>query len=447
MLMHGGYNSKRVIGVTKWYCLTYNLTVVAKYLLFAHIETRRTHITNRSTKNISILYIVHSYNSFQKDSIEELAKYFKHIYVFVRYKPVAEISKIIPFDVLKTHVKGNAIDLFQKPKNISVYPTPLWYLPTDKSYKKLGDKHYEAVLKQIAKLDIHYDLIHSHFTWTSGYVGMKLKEAFNKPLVVTGHGYDVYKLPFVDKKWGIAISEVLNAADAVTTVSESNRTEMRTLGIQKTVDIIPNGVNGRLFRPLKQLKCRKELGIQPKAKMLLSAGNLAPVKGHAYLIKAMKNVIEKQPQSILYIIGEGSLKKKLQRLINKEDLADKVHLVGRKPHKEIAKWMNAADLFVLPSSKESFGVVQIEALACGTPVVATRNGGSEQIIAEGETGFLCKPEDPQSLFRCIAKALAGNWDSKVLADYSKRYEIEKTGKKYLNLYENLLQSPKQIPTK
>ena len=116
----------------------------------------------------NILYIVHSYGSFQKDPIEKLSKYFKNVYVLVRYKPIAEISKLLPIDSLKNHTKDNVLDLTNKPENVHVYATPLWYLPTKRGYKNLGKKHFKAVEKQIEKLNIKFDIIHCHFTWSAG---------------------------------------------------------------------------------------------------------------------------------------------------------------------------------------------------------------------------------------------------------------------------------------
>ena len=138
-------------------------------------------------KNKNILYIVHRYNSFQKDPIEIMAKHFNKVYVLVRYKPIAELSKILPINALEIHTKDYSIDLTNKPENVHVFPTPLFYLPTKRGYKNLGEKHYKAILKQIKKLNIKFDIIHCHFTWSAGYVGMKLKEKFNKPLIITKH--------------------------------------------------------------------------------------------------------------------------------------------------------------------------------------------------------------------------------------------------------------------
>jgi len=100
-------------------------------------------------KDKNILYVTHSYNSFQKDPIEIMAKHFKNVYVLVRYKPVAEISKILPINTLKTHRKEYAIDLKDRPENVHVYPTPLWYLPNNRGYKNLLYMHVSFISRNI----------------------------------------------------------------------------------------------------------------------------------------------------------------------------------------------------------------------------------------------------------------------------------------------------------
>jgi len=386
----------------------------------------------------NILYIVHSYNSFQKDPIEIMAKHFKNVYVLIRYKPIAKVSKLLPINSLKNHAKNVVLDLTNKPKNVHVYSTPLWYLPTQKGYKNLGKKHYRAVLKQIEKHKIKFDIIHCHFTWSAGYVGMKLKEKFGKPLVITGHGYDVYSLPFKDKEWRDKITEVLNSANIITTVSNSNLKKLRKLKIKTPIEVIPNGFNSNLFKPMNKEKCKRELNLPLDKKIVLTVGNLVPIKGQKYLIKAVKEVLKEYPEVLCYVIGGGPLKNKLQTLINEMNLENNVKLMGRKPHNEIPLWMNAADVFVLPSIQESFGAVQIEALACGTPVVATINGGSEYIVTDKNVGLLMESRNPSQLGRGISNALGKRWSSDTIQKAAGKYSFSKLNLSTKNLYESLL---------
>ena len=127
-------------------------------------------------KDKNIVYIIHNYTSFQKDQIELLSRNFAKVYVFVRYKPIAEISRIFPISFLKTHRKDFILQDNDKPNNIFIYLVPLWYFPTDNGYLSLGDKHFRAIDKIIEKENIKFDIIHSHFAWSAGFVGKRLKE-------------------------------------------------------------------------------------------------------------------------------------------------------------------------------------------------------------------------------------------------------------------------------
>jgi len=397
-------------------------------------------ITKISLRNSSILYIVHDYTSFTKDQIEILSKNFKKVTVLVRYKPIAEISNLLPIHALKNHRKIAAFDLSNKPKNISVIPVPLWYLPTDKGYKSLGEKHFKAVDKIIQKRNIQFDLIHAHFTWSAGYAGSKLKDKYQVPFILTAHGYDIYSLPFKNNWWKRQISAICNSADKIITVSKSNLKCIERLKVSIPINIIPNGYNSDLFYPKNKISCRKKLGIPLNKKVLLTVGRLSKIKGHKYLVQAMQIIKESYNNTLCIIVGEGPLRNTLQKQINRQDSTSNIMLVGNKPHKEINDWMNACDLFVLPSITESFGVVQIEAMACGKPIVATKNGGSEEIITSKDYGLLCNVADPHDLSKKILVALDKNWNSEKTVSYAKNFTWESITKKILMSYKRLVPS-------
>lgn len=122
-------------------------------------------------KQKKLLVVCHSYSSFQKDSTDQLSKYFGSINVCVRTNPIAEISKYIPIPALDRFKLDYKINLTNKPSNVNVLPTPIIYAPLDSQYKKLGEKHFRVVDKTIMRNNIKFDLVHSHFTWSAGYVG------------------------------------------------------------------------------------------------------------------------------------------------------------------------------------------------------------------------------------------------------------------------------------
>ena len=385
-----------------------------------------------------MLYIVHSYSSFQKDQIESMSPYFEICNVFVRSNPVAEISNYFHVPYLERYKLSSKIDKTNLPSNINIFNTPLLYFPYDKQYKKLGSKHLKKVNTIIKNRNLNFDMIHAHFTWSAGYVGAKLKEKYDVPFVVTAHGYDIYELPFKDKEWRTNIEYVLNAADAIITVSESNSKYIKKLGVDTPVHIVPNGYRRDLFYQMDMERSRNKLNLPHDKKIILTVGNLVDVKGHKYLIEAMGHITKHRSDVMCVIVGSGKLETQLRKKITDMNLEDHVRLIGSKPHNEIPVWMNACDVFVLPSLNESFGVVIVEAMACGKPVVASAVGGITEIITNNSLGVLCKPEDIRALTDALEQAFDKDWNRDVIRTYAERYSLEEIGKEIIRIYKTVM---------
>jgi len=160
--------------------------------------------------------------------------------------------------------------------------------------------------------------------------------------------------------------------------------------------VIPNGYNPLRFAPANTNYARKKLNLAENARLLVNIGNLEEYKGQKYLIESMKTILAAHQDVMLYIVGQGSLKPELQSLINRYDLQSRVILAGgNKPADEIPLWMNACDVFVLPSISEGNPTVMFEALACGKPFVGTKVGGIPEIITNNKLGILVEPRDPE----------------------------------------------------
>jgi glycosyltransferase involved in cell wall biosynthesis len=345
------------------------------------------------------------------------------------------MEQYLPIPQLERFSLAYKIDETDLPDNFHIHPTLVWYCPTDSGYKNLGKKHLSSVEAEIRKHGITFDLIHTHFTWSAGYVGARLKERYDVPLVVTAHGYDIYSLPFKDEIWKKNIEYVLNMADAIITVSQSNLECIRRLDIHTPVHVIPNGFRNDLFYPRDSFTCRQQLNLPQNKKILLTVGYLdLSDKGQNYLVEAIGKLIQVRNDILCVIIGMGKDKCILENQIQSLGLGKYILLAGGKPHDEIPLWMSACDLFVLPSIRESFGVVQIEALACGKPVVATRNGGSEEIITSEEYGLLVKPADPDDLAKKIQFALDQRWDRGKILAYAERFTWGNIAKEILEVY-------------
>lgn len=391
-------------------------------------------------KDKNILYIVHNYTSFQKDQIEEASKHFNRVYVLVRYKVITIIANFTKLKFLQKYSEENCIDLHDLPSNVEVFKTPVFYFPFDPFYKILGERHFKKALKVIQKNNLRFDIIHSHFIWSSGYVGMKLSEIFNVPFLVTGHGYDVYSLPFKSEWWKKTIKEVLEKATRIITVSKSNAGSIEKLITGKEISVIPNGFSPGLFYTMDKKKVREELGLNVGGKTCLSIGNLIKIKGQEYLIKAMESLSKEFDDLNLYIIGAGPLQSNLQKYAKELGLEKRINFIGLKPHNEIVKWLNAADLLVISSLGEGAPVVLMEALSCGIPVVGTKVGNVEEVLKSEEYGFVCDSKDAQGLAKAISKSLSKSWNRDLIAEYGEQFTWAKANEKIVQIYSKLLET-------
>ncbi len=390
-----------------------------------------------------VLVIAPHYNTFVKGSIEAIAKRVKRVDVLVHHNRFTSLLKYVPLggyiDYARRFTRDKLLNLEGKPENVRVHFISKFYFPPSFRNLKVGDIFAKEMLKIIDNERIEADVIHSHFIWPPGYIGAKIKPNLDAKLVITGHGYDVYDLPFRGDEWMERIRWALSQTDAVTTVSRSNLkvlTEKLGVDVSKA-HLIPNGVSS-IFKPIDGLYARNELGIKGDAQVILSVGSFIEIKGHEYLIKAVKKLKDSGFHVLTYIIGEGSFKERLIKLVRKLDLTDSVRIVGPRPHSEIPLWMNAADVLALPSLKEGTPTVMLEALACGTPLVGSRVGGIPDIITSEEYGILVEPKNTEELTKAILEAFNKEWDRKKIADYGSQFYWDKISEKIIDLYENLL---------
>jgi glycosyltransferase involved in cell wall biosynthesis len=175
------------------------------------------------------------------------------------------------------------------------------------------------------------------------------------------------------------------------------------------IEIIPDAVDINKFNPrIKGYEIRDRLNMQ-SAPIVLFVGRLDVNKGIQHLIKAFSKIIRDIPDAKLVIVGEGPLKNYILSLINKFNIRESVMLIGRVSEEDLPKFYAASDLVVLPSLMEGFGIVLLEAMASGKPCVATRVGGTDEVIINGETGLLVPPADSYSLCQAMNALLTDKY--------------------------------------
>jgi len=363
------------------------------------------------------------YGAFIKEQVDCLCNKFEQINVIsalsyfpkfmLNFKKFARIVRCVSYP--ENYSYGN----------INVYYPKYFPLPTSPDFFMLLRRHlnYHAVNSLITKEKIDFDIIHSHFIFPAGYVGMKLKERYHVPLIITAHGGDVYKDPFKNEKWFRLTRSILEQADKIITTSVRNYNIItEDIGISRQkVYVIGNGFDDKKFYVMNQRQVREKLYLPQNKKIILSIGNLVKIKGHKYLIEAIKKITAKRQDILCIIIGRGIERDNLQNQIDALGLCDFIKMIDGVNHDEVPFWMNACDVFVLPSLDEGFPTVIPEALACGRPVVASNVGGIPEIIDNHYIGMLFKKGDVDDLVAKIVDALNMNWNYDKIKIYAQKY--------------------------
>ena len=266
----------------------------------------------------------------------------------------------------------------------------------------------------------HYDLVHSHY-WLSGQVGWLAAERWGAPLVHSMHTMAKVKnaslaegdLPEPNSRV-IGESQVVDVADRlVANTKEEARQLVELYGADPArVDIVPPGVDLDTFAPGRRSAARAELGMPADAAILLFVGRIQPLKAPDVLLRAAAKLIAAdsalRERLVVAVVGGPSgsglaAPEHLQQLAVALGIDDLVRFGPPVPQVDLARWYQAADITVVPSYNESFGLVAVESQACGTPVVAAAVGGLRTAVANGRSGLLVEGHDPED----YAEALLG----------------------------------------
>ena len=274
-------------------------------------------------------------------------------------------------------------------------------------HSHIGKLLYFSIIKRVDgfRQEFPFDLIHAQFSYPEGYVAARLCERYQIPLVITEHAsWDPwmrqYPLVRTQAVWATHISSALISGS-----SYLSNTISRFLDDPEKIVSVPIGVDTRLFKIA-------ENNDQRDLTRIVYVGRIHPTKGVDVLFRAMKVLLERNIDISLTLIG-GDLgfrdfmkqENKLRDLAGELGLLEKLNFPGSQPPEKVAEYMQQSALLVLPSRRESFGAVLIEALACGIPVVATRSGGPEDFI-NNDVGVLVEKENPEALADGIQQVLS-----------------------------------------
>ncbi|HEX3047510.1 MAG TPA: glycosyltransferase family 4 protein [Bacillota bacterium] len=294
---------------------------------------------------------------------------------------------------------------------------------------------------------IQPDIIHTHHPFVLGKIGIRQAQKLDIPTVYTFHTqYEQYAHYFplpaemVKKIARERIRSFARRVDRLTAPAESVVELLRGYGVDRPVTVLPNPIELGIFLNRDQGKVRECYGLEGK-RMLLSVGRLGQEKNLGLMLRALVILTEDFPQLRLILVGSGPAGESLRREAHELGVTDRVIFTGRVADEELPSFFRAADLFIMTSLTETFGIVIMEAMAAGIPVVAVTGNGSKDLITPGLNGLLTS-NDPQSLAASIRRLLMDEEQrtrmGRAAWQTAQRYSVATLTGELLALYESVI---------
>ncbi|TMI70092.1 MAG: N-acetyl-alpha-D-glucosaminyl L-malate synthase BshA [Bacteroidetes bacterium] len=336
---------------------------------------------------------------------------------------------------------------YQQPVRLSGFIPNIFYhevqVPT---YPLFDYPPYETALAS-AMVDViknnNLDLLHVHYAIphaSAAYMAKKILEAEGKtiPVVTTLHGTDI-TLVGRDKTYAPVVAFSINQSDAITAVSNDLRDETRKIfHIEKEIEVIYNFVDVERFNR-KPIDAFRKVIAPEGERILLHASNFRKLKRVQDVVKIFYEVQKKMPAKLLFV-GDGPERQAAEELARSLGIGEEIRFVGKQEQMEDI--LAIADLFLLPSEYESFGLAALEAMAAGVPVVSSNAGGLKEINIDGETGYMAHVGDVLSMSRKALDILKDddtlNVFKKKAAEHARKYDIANIVPLYEKLYERFL---------
>lgn len=277
-----------------------------------------------------------------------------------------------------------------------------------------------------------FDLIDAHYFYPDGVAAILLGRHFGKPVVITARGTDVnliprYRLPRAMIRWAA------RHAAGIIAVARALKDDLVKLGVPgERIEVLRNGVDLQLFQPIEREAVRRRLDLSRTT--LLSVGHLIPRKAHDLVIRALRLL----PDIDLIVIGDGPERGALAALAQESGVGDRVRLAGAMAQEELRDYYGAADALVLASSREGWANVLLESMACGTPVIASRAGGTPEVVAAPEAGVLMAERTPEALAHAVRRLFAHYPDRGATRRYAEGFGWSATTKGQLDLFGRIL---------
>lgn len=291
------------------------------------------------------------------------------------------------------------------------------------------------IIRKLIAEGFDFDLIDAHYFYPDGVAAALVAKALGKPLLITGRGTDLSVIPRYPK----ARARILQAADQAAAsigVCADLMNSLAALGADPSkLNVLRNGVDAERFRPEDPLAARQHLGLPAGVPLWVAVGYLVPHKGQDIAIRALAQL----PEQHLALVGSGPEDANWRQLAQSLGVAERVHFIGPVANTELRWWFSAADASVLCSEREGWANVLLESMACGTPVLASRVGGSPEVVAAPEAGLLLAERSPAALIQAWTALKAAAPARSLTRAYAERFSWAATTQGQLALFDRVLQ--------
>lgn len=290
-----------------------------------------------------------------------------------------------------------------------------------------------AAAKRLIAEGYDFDLIDAHYFYPDGVAATLIGKALNKPVVITARGTDINLIPQYEKPRQMILKAARDCAAMITVCTALKDAIVGLGGTAQKITVLRNGVDLELFRPEDRQPARAAFGMQAKF-AIVSVGHLIKRKGHHLVIEAMPQM----PDAELYIAGSGEEDARLRALAASFGVTDRVHFLGALPQARLRTLYNAADCLVLASSREGWANVLLEAMACGTPVVASNVWGTPEVVASPAAGVLMEERNAKGITRAVERLRQALPNRKDTRSYAEQFSWDATTAGQLALFRSLL---------
>ncbi|PKO07590.1 MAG: glycosyltransferase family 1 protein [Chloroflexi bacterium HGW-Chloroflexi-3] len=335
--------------------------------------------------------------------------------------------------------------------------------------EKYIPKFVQGIKSFAESKDIQYDLIHSHY-WMSGLAAIELSKSWNIPFLHMFHTLVLMKNRIAQTPQEmegeyriLGEKKVISKANRIiaATLAEKSQLEFLYEAPSSKISVIPPGVDTRHFYPIPKDEAKEVVGVPENSHTILFVGRIEPLKGIDKLIQAIA-IIQKNgelrccPHNLVIIGGEPNAKPedmnaemaRLQDMVEDLGIENFVIFLGKQDQQMLPYYYSASEIVVMPSHYESFGMVALEAMACGTPVVASQVGGLAFLVRDGETGFVVPGNDVQMLAKRLVELIKDmelrNKLGNKSAEYAQLYAWENISEKMIEVYNQVLEKHNSI---